>query len=66
MVRLLIETGLRAGEAVNLRWLDIDWSAGVAVLWETKAGVRQHATLNATALETLRALGPEADGHVIA
>ncbi|MFA5028570.1 MAG: site-specific integrase [Candidatus Methylomirabilota bacterium] len=62
LVRFLLETGLRAGEAVNLRWRDIDWTAGVATLRQTKAGVIQHAPLSSEALTILRALDPKLEG----
>ncbi len=63
-VRFLLETGQRVGKAVDLRRRDIDWPAAVAILRETKAGETQHATLSATALEILRTLGAQGDGHV--
>ncbi|MBI4536503.1 MAG: site-specific integrase [candidate division NC10 bacterium] len=66
MVKLLLETGLRAGEACRLRWPDVDWRAEVATLPKTKAGAAQHAALNAAALAILRALGPQGDGYVFA
>jgi len=67
MVRLLTETGLRVGEACNLRRPDVDWTAGVATLRKTKAGKPQHVPLNAEALAILRALTPQdADGHFFA
>ena len=58
LVRLLRETGLRLGEACNLRWGDVDWTAGVATLRKTKAGKTQYAPLSAETLAILRALGP--------
>jgi site-specific recombinase XerC len=64
LVRFLIETGLRAGEAVNLRGSDVDWQAEVVTLRQTKAGKVQHAPLSAEAVAILRALGPQGDEHV--
>ncbi len=66
MVRFLIETGLRAGEAVNLRWPDVDWRAEVVTLRQTKAGKVQHAPLSANAVAILRTLGTQGDGYVFA
>jgi len=57
MVRLLLETGLRLGEASGMRWADVDWTGGFLTLPETKAGEKQHVPLNSEALAILRALG---------
>ncbi len=65
LVRLLLETGLRLGEACAMRWADVDWMGGFLALPETKAGERQHVPLSNEALAILRALGP-ADGYVFA
>ena len=58
IVRFLTATGLRLDEACNLRWSDVDWSAGVATLRKTKAQKTQHIPLSAEAAAILRALGP--------
>jgi integrase len=64
-VRFLVATGLRAGEACNLRWPDVDWQAEVVTLRKTKAGKVQHVPLSAEAVAILRALGPrDDDSHV--
>jgi len=65
LVRFLLTTGLRLGEALGLLWSDIDWRATVATLRKTKAGRVQYATLSETAVEILKALGP-GDGFVFA
>ncbi len=39
-IRLLVFTGCRLGEIVNLRWEDVDFDAGALVLPESKAGGR--------------------------
>jgi len=64
MVRLLLETGLRAGEACGLTWGDVDIKAEVATLRKTKAGKVQHAPLSGAALAILRDIGPQGDGYV--
>ena len=65
LVRFLPETGLRAGEACNLRRSDIDWQAEVVTLRKTKAGEAKHIPLSAEAVAILRALGPrEGDAYV--
>ncbi len=65
LVRFLLETGLRLGEACALCWKDVDWPGGFLTLRETKAGERQHVPLNAEARAILEALGPR-DGHIFA
>jgi integrase len=65
MVRLLLETGLRLGEACAMRWAEVDWTGGFLTLPETKAGEKQHVPLSAQALAILRALCP-GEGYVFA
>ena len=65
MVRYLVATGLRLGEACNLRWGDIDWKAEVVTLRKTKAQKTQHIPLSAEALGILRDLC-KGDGYVFA
>ncbi len=65
MVRLLLETGLRLGEACALRWDDVDWTEGFLTLQETKAGEKQHVPLSAEGKAILEALGPR-QGHIFA
>lgn len=65
LVRLILETGLRLGEACPLRWSDVDWTGGFATLQHTKAGEKQHAPLSAESLAILRAVGP-GNGHIFA
>ena len=64
MVRLLLETGLRLGEACAMRWPDVDWTGGFLTLPETKAGQQQHVPLSAEALAILRGLGA-AEGYIL-
>jgi integrase len=66
LVRFLLDTGLRAGEACNLRWPDVDWRAEVVTLRETKAGKVQHASLSAEAVDILTDLLRADDGYVFA
>ncbi len=65
IVRFLVATGLRLGEACNLRWSDVDWKAEVVTLWKTKAGKTPHVPLSAETLGLLRALGA-GDAYVFA
>lgn len=39
-IRLLLFTGMRVGELLNLRWQDIDFNSGIARLDDAKAGGR--------------------------
>jgi integrase len=67
LVRFLTATGLRLGEACNLRCPDLDWRAEVATLAKTKAGKTQHIPLSGEALAILRELrADEGKGFVFA
>ena len=65
-MRFLTVTGLRLGEACNLRSSDVDWKAEVATLRRTKAGkTAQDLPLSAVALAILKDLGPgDGDAYV--
>ncbi|NKB83345.1 phage integrase family protein [Brucella grignonensis] len=52
-IRLLILTGLRLREVLNMKWADIDFERGVALLPDTKTG-RRYAVLSAPALTLLQ------------
>ena len=54
-LRLLIFTGARLGEILNLRWEEVDLEKGVLVLPNSKTG-RKRIYLNPPALEVLKAL----------
>lgn len=55
VISFLALTGLRIGEALNLRWDDINLDTGETVLVDTKTGRRSH-TLPKTAIEILASL----------
>lgn len=65
-VRLLIFTGARVSEILNLRWQDVDTTSGVLALRDSKTGPKQ-IYLNAPAVKLLAGL-PRLAGnpHVIA
>ena len=58
-IELLLFTGCRLSEVLNLRWEQMDFDAGTIVLLETKSGRPQSVTMNAPARQVLKEL--EAD-----
>jgi integrase len=54
--RLLVETGCRRSEALNMRWDDVDLESGLWTLRSTKAGRVQHFPLAAVTTAWLRGL----------
>ena len=54
-VRFAMTTGLRIGEVISMRWADVDFEGGRAVLPHTKTG-RRSQSLSSAALEALTAL----------
>jgi integrase len=54
-VEMALCSGARAGELVNLRWVDLDLEVGTAVLHVTKSGKRRAIPIRGRALEMLRA-----------
>lgn len=64
LVKLLLHTGLRFGEACSLIWGDVDLvGALVTVRGETtKTKTTRHVPLNKTALDTLKTWKPESVG----
>lgn len=63
-IRLLLLTGARLREILNLRWADVDFERGLLLLPDSKTG-RKPIILNAPALAILTAL-PRAGRFVIA
>lgn len=51
-IRLLAFTGLRLREILHLRWVDVDFERGIALLANTKTG-RRYTILNSAALQVL-------------
>jgi integrase len=60
-IRLLILTGARLGEILNLKWTEIDFERGIAFLSESKTG-RKPIYLSAAALEVLVSI-PRVEGN---
>ncbi|MGE5523150.1 MAG: site-specific integrase [Rhodospirillaceae bacterium] len=63
-IRLAIETAMRRGELVKLRWEDIDLARAIAVLHDTKNGERRAVPLSSTALAILHSMPRRIDGLV--
>jgi integrase len=63
-IRLLLFTGARRGEILNLRWHEVDFDQGVMRLGDSKTG-RKIVSLNEPALAILRSL-PRSGEFVIA
>lgn len=64
IMRLALETAMRRGELVALRWENIDLEDRVATLRDTKNGDRRDVPLSSTAVEVLRGVGPRECGPV--
>jgi integrase len=54
LVLLALSCGARAGELLDLRWQDIDFDRGMAMLLKTKNGERRAISVKGKALEVLR------------
>lgn len=65
-VILAIETAMRRGELLALRWEDVDLGTRVARLHDTKNGEARDVPLSSRAVETLKALPRSVSGDVIA
>jgi integrase len=55
-IELLLFTGCRLSEVLNLRWEHVDFNAGTIALSETKSGRPQVVTMNAPARQVLKEL----------
>lgn len=64
-VILALETAMRRGELLDLRWEDIDYSKRTAFLQLTKNGNSRTVPLSTRAIETLQALPISIDGRVL-
>jgi integrase len=64
LVILAIETGMRQGELLNLKWIHIDLNSGLMFLPETKNGESRTVPLSTTARDLLRSLPRSIDGRV--
>ena len=57
---LLVETGMRRGELLSIRWRDVDFANGTALILMTKNGHPRRIPLTPNALKTLESL-PQRD-----
>ncbi len=64
IVRMAIETCMRRGELVALRWSDVDFTRRVACLADTKNGESRTVPLSSTAIQILQALPRQINGRV--
>ncbi len=64
IVRLALETAMRQGELVGLRWEHVDLTRRIAHLPDTKNGEARTVPLSSTAVEVLRALPRSIHGEV--
>jgi integrase len=61
---LAVETSMRRGELVKLRWEHVDLARGTAHLPDTKNGESRTVALSSLAVATLQSLPRRIDGHV--
>ena len=64
LVMFALETGMRRGELLQLRWTDINLQNRTATLWETKNGDRRVVPLSSKAIDTLQKAPRSLCGHV--
>jgi len=64
-VRLAIETAMRQGEILDLKWADIDLDRATAIAYDTKNGEDRRVPLSTRAVAVLKSLPRSFDGRVI-
>ena len=64
LVQLALETAMRRGELLSLRWSDIDLSGRTATLWQTKNGDKRVVPLSSRAIAVLQSM-PRNIGGVV-
>jgi len=64
IVRLALETAMRQGELVGLRWEHVDLTRRIAHLPDTKNGEARTVPLSSPAVQVLRALPRNVNGQV--
>jgi integrase len=61
VITIAIETGMRRGEIVNMKWSDIDWDLGTLHIPTTKNGHPRTIPLTPMAMETLKSVTRDGD-----
>ncbi len=64
IVRMAVESCMRRGELVALRWCDVDFTRRVACLADTKNGESRTVPLSPTAIQILQTLPRQINGRV--
>lgn len=64
LVLLALETAMRLGELLGLKWVDIDLVQRTATLWETKNGQTRVVPLSSQAIKVLKEMPRSIDGRV--
>ena len=64
IVQLALETGMRLGEIMGVKWPDVNLRSRVVRLSDTKNGTRRDVPLSSRAVATLQALPKSLDGRV--
>lgn len=64
LVQLALETAMRRGELLSLRWLDIDLLTRTATLWVTKNGDKRVVPLSSRAIAVLKCMPRDIGGVV--
>jgi integrase len=65
MVILAVNTGMRKGELLNLKWQDVDLVNGFLHILESKNNTRRTLPLNDTAIEAVKSLPRRIDGGYV-
>lgn len=59
VIMLALNTGMRSGEILNLRWNDIDFDKQFIYIKETKSGVMRKVPMNSLVIKTLKKVKKE-------
>jgi integrase len=60
-ITLAVETGMRRGELISIRWQDVDWNAHTVSILKTKNGHPRTIPLTPKALKTLTGIPKTAE-----
>jgi len=65
IVIIALNTGMRLGEILGLRWRDIDLKSGNITLWDTKNKEKRQVPINSTVIDTLMAVNKSPDSDFV-